>query len=222
MAKSFFFVLDFDGTVTQKDVGNEICEAIDPQKYFSLQTAYRQNKLSLRDYQKQMWEDLPLSQNQMRELAMKNSALRSGVEDFLGFCAKSSYPVFIASCGIRDYIEPVLQKEIPIQLREIIQQVSCHEAEFHGERLTRLVFRDTEEVSSFWPFDKGRWCRELKNSFPDSICVGVGNGSSDRNFVGAVDQLFATDALAKYCQKEGVEYFHFETFHEITQCIRSL
>jgi 2-hydroxy-3-keto-5-methylthiopentenyl-1-phosphate phosphatase len=220
--KRLVVVSDFDGTISRKDVGNEICLQIDSEKYKDLQALYRQKKITLRDYQKQMWEGLALTQNRMKSLAVQFSELRPGFLDFLRHCSNRKVSVYIASCGLRDYIEPVLEKEISKELRQCIHEISCHDATYADNRLRRLEFRDSESLSPIWPFDKGRWCRELKKVHgPECLIIGIGNGTSDQNFVGSVDLIFATDALSEYCKSQNVPFVYFDNFFEIKDYLKN-
>jgi 2-hydroxy-3-keto-5-methylthiopentenyl-1-phosphate phosphatase len=222
-SKELVFVLDFDGTITTRDVGNEICDILDSAKYKKLQAQYRAKEITLRQYQKLMWEGLKTSRDNFIKLATGFSQLRPGVREFFDFCSEKSIDVFIASCGIREYIEPVLEKELGSDTRKCLKEVSCHNAEFQDNTLSKLLFRDSEALSGAWPFDKGRWCRELKVRYPDNtVFIGVGNGTSDLNFVGAVDHLMATDAFARYCESNKIPFTEFHDFFAVQERAKTL
>ena len=55
MPPSPVVVLDFDGTVTQKDIGDEICDRFAPPAWRDIDAAWVRNEISLPDAQRQMW-----------------------------------------------------------------------------------------------------------------------------------------------------------------------
>ncbi|HEV7501173.1 MAG TPA: 2,3-diketo-5-methylthio-1-phosphopentane phosphatase, partial [Vicinamibacteria bacterium] len=48
-------VLDFDGTVTQKDIGDEVCDRFAPPAWRDIDAAWVRNEISLPDAQRKMW-----------------------------------------------------------------------------------------------------------------------------------------------------------------------
>src|SRR5438309_1022287 len=48
-------VLDFDGTVTQKDIGDEICDRFAPPAWREIDAAWVRNEISLPEAQRRMW-----------------------------------------------------------------------------------------------------------------------------------------------------------------------
>src|SRR5262249_27961063 len=48
-------VLDFDGTVTEKDIGDEVCDRFAPPEWCDIDAAWIRNEISLPDAQRKMW-----------------------------------------------------------------------------------------------------------------------------------------------------------------------
>jgi 2-hydroxy-3-keto-5-methylthiopentenyl-1-phosphate phosphatase len=215
-------VSDFDGTFTLEDIGNALCERFIPEKFQDLHGKYKSGVFSLREYQKLIWTGFPLSENKMFEVAQSVSGLRPGLEKFLEICLSQTIPVYIASCGIKTYIEGALAKHIQPVSRKAILGVESHKGLFSASEMTEIEFRDPEsKVGPRIPFNKGLFCDDIRKvwseKFPDFRVklVGIGNGTSDREFLGKVDVLFATEALATFCQKQNYPFTYFEDFNQI-------
>lgn len=214
-------VTDFDGTLTMEDVGNALCQTVIPEKFEKLHKQYKSGIFSLREYQKQIWSDFPVSKVQMKQLSARMGKLRPGVVNFFKACLDNEIPVFIASCGVKTYIEAVLEAHLPRHLHKVIAGIESHKAEFSGNRIEDFQFRDPEsKVGPKIPFNKGLFCDEIRVKFTDpklgpTQLVGLGNGTSDREFLGKVDKLFATEALAEFCRKQHHPFLGFDDFFDV-------
>jgi 2-hydroxy-3-keto-5-methylthiopentenyl-1-phosphate phosphatase len=213
-APKWIVVSDFDGTLTEKDVGNELCNEFLGERWHRLHQDLRSKKLNLKDYQQQVWTNFPLGEQAMRSEARKYSKLRPGVKEFLGACASAQIKVFIASCGIRTYIESVLDHQLGPELRATIFEIRCNEAVFDAQKLVTL--QPPESKHSEYPLDKGAYAQELAHRHtPRPKVFGLGNGTSDRSFVGFTDLLAATEGLASHLEASGQDFVPFEDFIDL-------
>jgi HAD superfamily phosphoserine phosphatase-like hydrolase len=208
-------VTDFDGTLTVDDVGNAICAEVLGQRFHELLRRYRSGELDLRALQRLVWERLPLPEGLLRAKAAAVAVLRPGVQGFLERCARSGAPVFVASCGVRAYIEAVLDARLSPAARAAIRGIRCNEALFDAQGLRELLPPDPVVAGCPYPVDKGATCDELRRRFPGRSVLGIGNGTADRSFVGHVDLLAATDALADHCRRQGHRFLYFESFTDL-------
>jgi 2-hydroxy-3-keto-5-methylthiopentenyl-1-phosphate phosphatase len=206
---------DFDGTITQLDVGNEIHKSLKPDEFVSLQASYRRGEMGLKELQRRMWEDFALGEIEFRKRARAFGTLREGANEFLEFCADSEIPVYVASCGIRTYIETVLDALLTPKARAAIKGLQCNNAIFSDSKLSQFIPPPSSSDSPY-PLDKGAWIQEIRREkHPNSKVLGIGNGTSDRSFAGQVDQLAATEALALWCEKQKIPFLAFESFFEL-------
>jgi len=215
-AKSGWVVAtDFDGTITQLDVGNEIHKSLKPQDFVALQAAYRRGELGLKELQKNMWQDFAMDEASFRKLAHDFGTLRDGANEFLEHCHDSAIPVYVASCGIRTYIETVLDALLSPKARASIKGIQCNNAVFSGNMLSEFIPPPSSPDSPY-PLDKGAWIQEIRRDrHPHAKILGIGNGTSDRSFAAQVDVLAATDALARWCETQKVKHVPFESFREL-------
>ena len=208
-------VTDFDGTLTAKDIGNELCLEVIPELFKSLYARYRKNEIDLKEFQLELWTHFPLSESEFRSRALAYGDLRPGVNEFFEHCADRGVPVFVASCGLRPYIEEVLRAKLSRKALKALREIRCNEAHFDSSRLSELIPPATSPECPY-PLDKGAWCSELKTKFPATTRVfGIGNGTSDRSFKGHIDEFAATEALADWCESSQTSFTRFEDFRDL-------
>ena len=211
-------VTDFDGTLTTTDIGNELCLVAAPEKYRELQGAYRRGELGLKEYQHKMWMNFPLSESEFCAKARSLATLREGVVEFFEFCQERSIPIFVASCGLRPYIEVVLKELLSKKAQLAIQDVRCNDVRFSSSNICEFTPPKSEPTCPY-PLDKGAWSSELRLKIPLKRILGIGNGTSDRSFVGHVDHLAATEALAQWCVASQTKHTFFESFNTLSDIL---
>lgn len=217
LAPDWIVVADFDGTITQKDVGNELCLEFIPDLFKSSHLDYRAGKISLRQLQKILWSNFPCSEKSFRAVARNKGNLRKGFVEFLSRCQDSQIPFYIASAGLLPYIQEVLKTHLDPKLLNAILEIRSNLVEFGEDKVTRFYQPEDETQDSPYPIDKGSWAQKLKQRHPGTKILGIGNGTSDRTFAGKVDTLLATESLAKWCETNKVPFTYFEDFEDILE-----
>lgn len=198
-------------------MGNELCDEFLGARFHDTHARYRRGELSLKEMQRSVWELFPCDERTFRKRASEIGRLRPGVIEFLDRCASRGVPVFIASCGLRPYIEPVLEAHLPKHLQGAIHEIRCNEAVFDPKHLAEFLPPETSADCPY-PLDKGAWSSELKAKFPPGTKIlGIGNGTSDRSFAGHVTELATTEALTTWCVKNGVAHIPFHDFRDLLQ-----
>lgn len=213
MTDNWIVVTDFDGTLTEKDIGNELCKLFRPQEYKDLSASYQRGDLNLRDFQQKMWSGFPTSKDIFAEASLRVASLRPGVNEFLELCAHKQIPVYIASCGMDAYIEPVIERFFSKFAQASIKGISCNKTHFTESELLSIT-APNKILSEPEPLHKGRWAQELAQKHRSKV-MAMGNGGSDRTFMGHVDLLFATEKLPKICEAAQQPYTEFEHFFDI-------
>lgn len=206
-------VTDFDGTITEKDIGNELCKLYRPQLYTELSTAYSKELLKLRDFQKQMWTGFPCSKEEFVNSSLRVASLRPGVNEFLEMCLHKDIPVYIASCGMDVYIECVIERFLSKFSQAAIKGIASNKVEFSGGELTTITAPDPD-LSQPEPLHKGKWAQELATKHGAKV-VAIGNGGSDRTFVGYADKIYATEKLPVICEAANQPFTRFSHFFDI-------
>ena len=204
----FTLVLDFDGTVTQKDVGDEICERFAPPAWRDIDAAWVRNEISLPEAQRRMWALARCSREEAVAFGREAGQLRPGLDEFLEAASQAGARLWLASGGFDFYIEAILGERLKRFERQFFNRTRFSgggvELDFH-----QGLGCDKCAVC------KGRVCREARAE--GARVVFVGDGASDRCAIGEADLLCAVSGslLLRGCQSRGVAAREFAGFQEL-------
>lgn len=208
--KQFKIFLDFDGTITKKDVGEEIFrkfveEAIVSKIVEDLLT----DKISSRE----CWESLCRSALIKDKKEFDEFILLQEVEPtlhrFIEYCEKNKLELFVLSDGFDYYIDKILMRE------------NIHHLKVFSNRL--ILSNDGRLIPSFPYYNSD--CRSsanckrnhiIENSGEDDYTVFIGDGNSDFDAIQYVDFIFAKDSLLRYCEINRITFFPFRDFDDVT------
>ncbi|HHW06331.1 MAG TPA: MtnX-like HAD-IB family phosphatase [Clostridia bacterium] len=210
MEKKLMFFIDFDGTVTCRDV----CEAMIMQYarpgWEELNRRWEEGTLSTVDCARETLAMVTMSRAELAALAASQQ-LDPGFPAFAAWARKQGYPVYILSDGYEDYIELILQKhglEIP----------------FYANKLR--LGPDGWDIEAPYYNEKCGRCGACKSKLildlmdEHSTRVYIGDGYSDRCPVYLADMVFAKRSLADYCRRRSIPYRPFEDFRDIIKYLQ--
>ncbi|MGM0653425.1 MAG: HAD-IB family phosphatase [Bacillota bacterium] len=109
MLDKIAYVLDFDGTITIKDISKELAIHYNEDRFWIIHNAYKNGELGMRDWLEQSAALLPSNYNQLITTALSYATVRPGFIEFIDYATLQSRPVVIASDGFGFYIEPILE-----------------------------------------------------------------------------------------------------------------
>src|SRR5262245_60327994 len=105
MLPSTVILLDFDGTVTQKDVGDEVCDRFAPSTWRDIDAAWVRNEISLPEAQRRMWALARCHPAEAIAYARAIGCLRPGLDDLLATVDKIGASLWLGSGGFDFYIQ---------------------------------------------------------------------------------------------------------------------
>lgn len=195
-------VLDWDGTVTEVDALEAlILEFGDPGVYRETEGALA--RMSLHDVIAIEMATLSLPLEDAVSWVREHVTVRRGFRAF----AEQHRPAILSS-GFRELIDPVLERE-------------GVELEVHANTLDaradgwRAIWRDDAQCA-----ECGEACK--RGGLPaERPIVYFGDGVSDHCAALAADRVFARDTLARYLDRRGVPYEHFEDFVQAGEALRA-
>jgi len=199
---------DFDGTITQKDVGNEIVRhfAIND-SYEEIEERWRRDEISSQECLRGQFNLVTASKDEIMKFVM-GMEIDPKFPAFLNFCQAHDIPVSVVSDGSGFYIRPIWNKYSLPQL-----PIYCNEATFTDEGI-KFTFpyhnRDCGKCGNC----KESHVKRYKEDY-DKV-VFVGNGYSDRFAARVSDVVFAKDSLLEYCQNNQIECIPYSSFGEVT------
>jgi len=110
MTRSAAYLVDFDGTVTTKDLSSALAAFYGGDKYLEIENLYRIRKIAIREWLINIARLLPPDLDLLLSKALQWTAIRPGFEHFITHAREQGSPVVIASDGFGFYIEPILEK----------------------------------------------------------------------------------------------------------------
>jgi 2,3-diketo-5-methylthio-1-phosphopentane phosphatase len=198
-------VLDFDGTVTQKDIGDEVCDRFATPEWRQIDAMWVRNEISLPEAQRRMWALARCSREQAVAYSRDIGHLRAGLDEFL---ERAPGPLWLASGGFDFYIEALLGDRLARFERTFFNRTRFSnggiELDFHeGLSCTKCAVC------------KGRVC-DLARARGAEVMF-IGDGASDRCAIGKADRLCAVEGsmLARGCEAKGVEFRSFQRLDEL-------
>jgi 2,3-diketo-5-methylthio-1-phosphopentane phosphatase len=211
MAKKhrLILVLDFDGTVTRKDIGDKVCERFATPEWEQIDDLWVRNEISLMEAQRRMWALVRATREQAEAFVREAGALRAGLDGLFAAVERAGGAVWLASGGFDFYIQALLGERLAC-----FERTWFNTAEFAGGGI-EIRFPHVELACERVPVCKGRIC-DLARASAERV-IFVGDGASDRCAVGHADALFAVRGrlLARHCDAESVAFRPFDTFLDV-------
>jgi 2-hydroxy-3-keto-5-methylthiopentenyl-1-phosphate phosphatase len=193
-------VVDWDGTVTERDILERVVLEFGDPKVYARTEAELGRTLTHDDVLAIEVGTVRAPLHRVVDFVVREARLRPGFREL----AKRRRPL-VVSAGFRELIEPVLTREgIEVDLR-----ANRVDARPDG---WRVRFRETARCESC-----GEACKRL--ALPAGEVVFVGDGYSDRCAALAADRVFATDSLARYLDSVDAAYEPFEDFHDVARAL---
>lgn len=206
-------MLDFDGTVTEKDIGDEICARFAPPHWKEIDAAWVRNEISLPEAQRQMWALARCEERDALRYAREVGRLRPGLDLLLDATAQAGGVPWLASGGFDFYIRAILGGRL-----ERFERSYFNGATFVDGGV-RVAFPHGALACERCAVCKGKVC-DLGRAAGDRV-VFVGDGSSDRCAIGRADVLFAVEGslLARTCDERGIDYVPFLDFEDVADAL---
>ena len=215
MKKEFKVFVDFDGTITTTDVGENIFLKFGNEEEVK---KIIEDLLSEKITSKECWIALCKSVNHVTENELDNFIdqikIDSSFKKFISFCNENEIEHFILSDGFDYYIKRILEKE---NLAEI--KYYANKMEITGNKLIpSFPHHDID-------FPSSANCKRnhiINNSSDEEFTVFIGDGNSDKYSVHYCDYIFAKSDLLKYCEKERISYYPFNNFSDVQEIMTNL
>ena len=203
-------VLDFDGTVTEKDIGDEVCDRFAPPAWREIDAAWIRNEISLPDAQRKMWALARAERPAALDYARQVGHLRAGLDGLMAWSRARGAALWLASGGFDFYIEALLGDRLGAFARTYFNRTR-----FTDGRI-EVDFPHAALACQRCAVCKGKVCDEARAT--GRPVVFVGDGSSDRCAVGRADHIFAVrgSLLERTCRERDVACVAFDSFDEVS------
>ncbi|MER3428015.1 MAG: hypothetical protein C4334_07920 [Pyrinomonas sp.] len=211
--KDLLFI-DFDGTITRRDVTDAILEAFAAPQWRAIEEDWQAGRIGSRDCLHGQMSLVRASRDELEAL-LCSIELDPGLGALLEVCATDDLPVHIVSDGFDYCIERILARERALAplLRRVRVWASHLEPDGHRWRTT-FPF-------SCHPLLKSHGCATCKPMVMRLLnrtgarTIFIGDGLSDIHATGLADQIFAKDKLADFCAAHAVSFIRYANLAEV-------
>ena len=202
-------VVDFDGTITEQDVLDEIARTFgDDEVYREVDEALDRNGITLHEVLRREFEPVRAPLAEVVEWVHANSSIRPGFRELVELARERGWRLVVVSSGFRQLIEPMLERA-GIEGLELVSNEVDPDPE--GWRIT---FFDESRCEVC-----GEACKRttVRSVVDGGEVVYVGDGYSDRCAAEDADLVFARRGLAAYLAERGVSFEPFDDFFQIAK-----
>ena len=207
-------VVDFDGTITEQDLLDEIAEAFgDPEVFRELDEGLDRRELTLHEVLRREFEPVKAPLAEVVDYVLEHARLRPGFAELVALARERGWRLVVVSSGFRELIEPVLEREglagLELRSNSVDPDPSGWRVRFLDEAVCAVCGQECKRST----------VAALANG---SEVVYVGDGYSDRCAAEDADLVFARRGLASYLSEQGVPFEPFDDFFQIAARIARL
>ncbi|MEE9169890.1 MAG: MtnX-like HAD-IB family phosphatase [bacterium] len=198
---------DFDGTISPRDVGNELFSRFTNGKAKEIVEKWKAGEIDSRAMYLRSIQHLQITKAELEKFLLDQS-IDPHFSRFVRFCEKRSFSTFILSDGMDLYIRPILD-------RNELEHVAVYS--------NKLTWKDEKTLIAEFPYYdqtcgrcancKGYHLRRFSENGAESVLVG--DGLSDICAAKEADLIFAKNDLEAYCRKENIPFMPFRDFSDI-------
>lgn len=214
--KSFKIFVDFDGTITQKDVGEEMFLRfgnIDKAKAWI--DEWIERKINSMELWRLLCSTVKNFNEQQFDLLLNGIELDPAFKKFVHFCESEGFEIRVLSDGLDYYIQKILRREGLERLKVFSNELTI---DADGNLIPHFPFTD-EECSRCANCKRNH---VLNYSSDDDYTFFIGDGYTDVCPSQFCDFIFAKNTLLKQCEINRITYFPYSTFNDVIKKISEL
>lgn len=207
---SRLIVVDFDGTITERDTLDEMCRIYAPEEWAAAESDLQQRTMTLREVIAAEFAPIKGDHDTIVSETVDRTEIRAGFAEFVRAAEAAGDRIVVVSSGFESIIRPVLERAGLDRL-----EVIAHDVRFTPD-------------GGVVDFRHGEPCpvcgEECKRSVVDEMRDGgevayIGDGYSDRCAALASDRVFATAGLARYLSEQAKPFEPFTDFHALSEAL---
>jgi len=199
--KKYAIVTDFDGTITTKDIGNNLCLHFGTATEAKIEEAYAVKEDAM-TWMRRHFGPIKVSKSEFEKIILEIARIKDGFIKLVSYCRENGIPFEIASGGLDIYINPILEKNK-------VPQIPVYS--FKGTLSEDGIFVDFPFKDTPLEFFKASRVKYYKDRGFKTIFLG--DGPSDFPAAKEADIVFATDRLEKICRQNNLPYEEFKDFN---------
>ena len=201
---------DFDGTISQADIGYELFKHFSGGRSLSLIPDWKAGRISNREILEREAEMVHATAEEILAF-IDRYEIDSTFVEFERLCRGNDIPVTVVSEGMDMYIRRLLG-------RNGLDNVSviCNVGILENDGI-RMEFPHRNAKCTRCGSCKGERIQEFRRTAKNgTVMIFVGDGYSDACAAKEADIVFAKKDLVRYCQAENIAYNAYDTFRDVT------
>ena len=207
-------LVDFDGTITTHDIGDQVVMNFAEPGWDRALDQYRAGELNVRE----LWSfEIGLLRREREAEAVAHAIeiaeIRDGFGEFIEHCRSRGIPVEVVSSGMHFYVDAILAASGFDDLPRARPTVEYDEHGF-GVMVMADDLRDCGmtamcKCDRVWRLRRGGY-----------RVMFVGDGVSDECVVSQADIVLATSNLRAVCESKGIDHAPFDSFHDVLEVVK--
>ena len=204
---------DFDGTITEEDMGFLLLDSFASEDWRQLLTEYQEDRISVGRFNTRAFAMVKADRQTLLKFVRSKAKVRAGFDELLAYCRRQDFRFVIVSNGLVFYIEAIL-RHIGIDNIDIL----AAKADFTGNGI------DTKYI--------GPEGNLLQDGFKEAYVrlflsrgyrvIYIGNGNSDTVPARQAHHIFATGELLSYCQQTNLDCTPFTDLNDVVRGLELL
>ncbi|MEK7775053.1 MAG: MtnX-like HAD-IB family phosphatase [Candidatus Zixiibacteriota bacterium] len=215
MTNNLAICVDFDGTVTRRDVGYHIFHKFSGGRNDAVLPDWKAGRITTRECFRR---EAALARGSAEDILdyVDTFEIDSTFPQFVDLCASEGIPLAIVSDGMEFYIRRLLERDglghLQVFANQGLLKDNAIEVLFPWEN------RSCDRCGSC----KAERIGEFKQQSGRGEVVFVGDGYSDVCATRVAQVLFAKKDLEEYCRANNIDYRHYDTFADVSRTLREI
>ena len=210
--------LDFDGTVSKRDVIDAILEEFADDRWLEVEQEWVDGKIGSRECLRRQFDLVRATPDELDEY-LCGFGLDEGVTSILDLCSETCMRLHIVSDGFEYYIRRMLKKGIEDQQKVHNIGVWANELIPVGKNQWRTDFPHLRSVCS----DGCATCKPAMMKMNDPFgapTIFIGDGLSDRFAAETANIVYAKQKLAKFCERNKIPHIEYTNLNQVAESLR--
>ncbi len=214
--KQFKIFVDFDGTITLRDVGEHLFLHFgDTIKVNNILQRIKNSEINFI----QGWQELfdVIKNVPLEEIKNFVSSIEidKTFHQLIDFTNQHNFDIYVLSDGFEFYLKQIFKKENLDSVKFYCNTTIIDE---NGNLSPVFPYRD-EECTQCANCKRNHI---IENSSDEDFTIYIGNGISDQCPAQYCDFIFAKESLLKFCEKERITFFPYNNFDDVIFRLKSL
>ena len=202
---------DFDGTITIEDTTDYVLTKLAHPDWLEVEAEWQRGLIGSGECMRRQIAMIRASLPELND-TLDTVDIDPGFFSFVESCRRSNTKITIVSDGVDYFIHRVLKnhdiRDYTILSNHLVIEPGGYRLESPNATKTCLSLAGT--------------CKCAIVGQHAGTRVYIGDGRSDFCVSNKPEKVFAKGRLAEYCATNGIDFVHYETFHDITPLLQTM